>query len=348
MAEETLSGEPARYAGGIHRLGDGVQAWLMPNGTWGQSNAALISGHNASLLVDTLWDLKLTRSMLDGFRPALGPAPIKTVVNTHHDGDHWFGNQLTGAAEILSTSAAARGMKRHGPGQMRSFQRASRLIRTLSYVPGPWQGDWRWVADYFDGILRPYNFTKIRPSLPTATFTGDLRLDVGGRLVELKEVGPAHTSGDLIVHLPEERILMAGDVLFLGVTPLLWDGSVRNWIKACERILELNVDTVLPGHGPVSTLAGVDAMRKYWMFVRAATRRHFDRGRSASSAARRIVWSDEFRESPFAKWDGQERIMVNVHSIYRRLMGQKGPVGALGRLSVMRQTALLAKQLQKA
>jgi cyclase len=323
----------------LSEIGEGVSAWVAPHGGWGHSNAALIAGHKGSLLVDTLWDLPRTADMLSAFRPRLEAAPIAQVVNTHSDGDHWFGNQLIGAATIIATQAAARAMRNHGPGQMRALLAAAVLFRAM-------RGDWRVAADYFDGMMRPFDFSKITPVLPTATFSGKMQIEAGGRRVELIEVGPAHTAGDLVVYLPEERILIAGDILFFGTTPVLWDGSAEKWIRACERILEWKVDVVVPGHGPLTDLAGIEAVRKYWQFLDGAARRHFKKGDSASVAAVRIAQSDEFREQPFATWDGQERIAINVHAIYRGLRGRRG-MGVVERLNVLRKTALMARDTQK-
>ena len=320
----------------LSEIANGVYAWVAPHGGWGYSNTTLIAGHQASLLIDTLWDLPRTAWMLDAFRSRLGSAPITQVVNTHSDGDHWFGNQLTGSAEIVATRAAALQMNNHGPGQMGALRAASRVFRAM-------RGDWRAAADYFDAMLLPFDFRNIKPALPTRTFSGKLQIAPGGRRVELIELGPAHTAGDLVVYLPDDRVLIAGDILFHGVTPVLWDGSAANWIRACERILDWKVDVVVPGHGPVTDLGAVDAMRKYWQFLERAVRPHIDQGMPPVLAARRIARSDEFREQPFAKWDGQERIMVNVHAIYRGLSGKRG-MGVVERLNVLRKTALMARE----
>ena len=335
----------ARYRAGLHEIAEGVSAWLTPNGGWGESNAALVSGHRTSLLVDTLWDLPHTAAMLDAFRPRLEAAPIAQLVNTHSDGDHWYGNQLAGAQEIIATKSAARAMKKHGPGQMSALRMVSRLFRALSYAPIPHRLEWRVAADYFDGMIRPFDFSSIHPALPNNVFTGKLQLDVGGRAVHLIEVGPAHTMGDLVVYLPDDRILMAGDIVFLGSTPVLWEGSSRNWVRACQRILALKVDRVVPGHGPLTDLTGIDAVRNYWQFLRSSVRHHYDKGRSAFEAALRIAKSDEFRKQPFADWDGVERIAINVHVIYRRLLGQSRHMGTLERVNMLRQTALMARAL---
>jgi cyclase len=103
----TLFGDPERYASGLTAVASRVHAWLQPNGAWGESNAGLVVGEGESLLVDTLWDLTLTRRMLDAMGPLAEQAPIRTLVNTHGDGDHWWGNQLVGAQKIVATEAAA-------------------------------------------------------------------------------------------------------------------------------------------------------------------------------------------------------------------------------------------------
>ncbi len=338
-----MTTQPARYAGGMHAIGQDVSAWLTPNGGWGESNAALISGQGESLLVDTLWDLPRTTAMLNAFGPQLESAPIRRLVNTHADGDHWFGNEMAEASQIISTKSAARSMLRHGPAQMQHLRHVSKACRLLSYIPLPKHSNWRVFAEYLEAMVRPFDFSNIKPALPTSTFSGRLHLDVGGRQVMLIEVGPAHTSGDLIVFLPDARIVFAGDILFHGTTPLLWDGSARNWIKACERILDLKPETVVPGHGPITGLDGVDAVRKYWQFLRSAVRRHFEKGRPATATAVYIAQSDEYLRQPFAKWDGQERIVINVHAIYRRLLGKRRSMSVWRRLSLLREAALMTQ-----
>src|SRR5436305_7980941 len=105
MTEVSLLGQPARYPAGLRDLGGGLFAWLQPNGGLGESNAGLVVGDEESLLIDTLWDLRLTRRMLDGFARYVERAPIKWLVNTHGDSDHCWGNQLVSGAEIIATRA---------------------------------------------------------------------------------------------------------------------------------------------------------------------------------------------------------------------------------------------------
>jgi glyoxylase-like metal-dependent hydrolase (beta-lactamase superfamily II) len=141
---------------------------------------------------------------------------------------------------------------------------------------------------------------------PTRTFDGTLELDVGGRRVELIEVGPAHTPGDLIVHVPDERVVFAGDLMFVGVTPIMWVGPVENWLAGLDRIIELTPRAVVPGHGPTTDADGVRQMRSYWEFVASAVRE----GRTAAEIMRELP-------EPFAEWDNPERIAVNAAIIDR-------------------------------
>ena len=331
---------------GAQPIAQDVTAWLSGSGGWGESNAALVTGNRESLLIDTLWDLPRTARMLEAFRPKLESAPISRLVNTHADGDHWFGNQLAGAGQIIATRTAARAMKQHGPGTMRSLGGVCGLYRMLSCLPLPGRRKWGISADYLDEMIRPFQFQGIQPVRPTTVFSGKLPVEVGGRQLVLIEVGPAHTLGDLVVHLPDAHTVFAGDILFYGTTPVLWDGSSRNWMKACERILALQPEIVLPGHGPVTDSQGVEDVRRYWEFLRAAVKFHYDRGHTASMAARSILRRDEYQREKFARWDLQERIVINVHAIYRRMMGKSRRLSTWARLSLMREAAVLAEDLK--
>jgi len=129
---------PARFEGGLTELSPGVHAWLQPNGLLGESNAALVVGDGASLLVDTLWDPPLTRRMLAAMAPLVAHAPIRTLVNTHSDGDHWWGNQEVAAAEIVATGAAKAVMDEETPAQMKRFGALARVLRLAGSAPVPY------------------------------------------------------------------------------------------------------------------------------------------------------------------------------------------------------------------
>src|SRR5207244_3678557 len=125
----------------------------------------------------------------------------------------------------------------------------------------------RELGGYIEAMLAPYDFSDVRLTPPTRGFSGGLVGEAGGREVRLIEVGPAHTAGDLIVHVPDARVVFAADVLFIGVVPVMWAGPTSNWIAALDRILSLNPAVIVPGHGPLCGPAEAEALRDYLAWV---------------------------------------------------------------------------------
>ena len=293
-----------RFTKGLHDLGRGCFAWLQPDGGWGWSNAGLVTDSGQSLLVDTLFDLRLTAEMLDGMRAKVPEARrIGTLVNTHANGDHCYGNQLVLGARIVASRASAEEMDELPPESMARFRDGAAGL-------GP-------AGEYFARVFAPFEFHGIRHTPPTETFDGELRLRVGGKEVVLIEVGPAHTRGDALVWVPADRVLFTGDILFIGGTPIIWAGPIGNWIAACDRIAALQPEVIVPGHGPLTDVKGALAVRDYLVHVRDRTRECFDAGLSPVEAARTV------RLGEFAAWGEFERIAVNVHALYREFSGGK-------------------------
>ena len=284
------------YTKGLHELGDGCFAYLQPDGGWGWSNAGLLVGDGQSLLVDTLFDLRLTAEMLDAMAPHAAVAPISHLVNTHANGDHCYGNQLVTGAEIIASTASAEEM----------HDVPASLLAALNEAEGE-------VGELFRSFFGEFDFTGIELTPPTRTFDGRLDLEVGGRPIELIEVGPAHTKGDVLVHSPDDRAVFTGDILFIGGTPIVWAGPLSNWVKACDLILGMDVETVVPGHGPVTDKAGVAQVRDYLSFVEVEAAARFAAGMSDWDAACDIALGE------FGEWGERGRIAVNVATVYRSL-----------------------------
>jgi cyclase len=339
----SLLGRPARYPAGLRDLGAGVYAWLQPNGELGESNAGLVIGDGESLLIDTLWEKRLTQRMLDAMRPHTANAPIRRLVNTHGDPDHCWGNQLLSGAEIIATRAGAKDMAGEDPARLRLLAQAGRALGLIGSrrLPLPGMAQMAGLGAYA-GMLAAYDFSQIKVTPPTLTFDGKLDLEIGGRAVELIEVGPAHTPGDLIVHVPDEQIVFAADLMFAGVTPIVWVGPVENWIAGLDRIAQHQPKTVVPGHGPLTDLDGVRAMRSYWEFVAPAVRGRVAAGMDAGAAARDILRSPEFDSQPFARWDAPERLAVNAEIIARNDRGLFGRVSDAERLRLIARMGQLS------
>jgi glyoxylase-like metal-dependent hydrolase (beta-lactamase superfamily II) len=286
------------YERGLHELGDGLFAYLQPDGSWGWSNAGLVSAEGTSLLVDTLFDLELTREMLDAMRHVTERSPIDAAMNTHGNGDHCFGNELLPpSAEIYATTGAAAELESAPPQLVNMLKQTDEL--------GPE------LAAYIRRIFGPFTFDGIELRLPSTTFDGRLDLTVGDRAVQFIEVGPAHTDGDAIVHVPDAGVVFTGDILFIGGTPIVWAGPFSNWLAACDRILDLGATTLVPGHGPVTDASGVHDIKRYLTHVHDEARKRFDAGMDAAQAA------DDIDLTDFADWGDAERIAVNVETAYR-------------------------------
>jgi glyoxylase-like metal-dependent hydrolase (beta-lactamase superfamily II) len=284
------------YTRGLHPLSEHCHAWLVPDGTWGWSNAGLITGDGEALLVDTLFDLPMTREMLDGLEPVTRDHPIRTVVNTHANGDHWFGNELVAGAEIIASRPTAEEMAANGPA----------LISGLLDQPGA-------LGRFARHIFEPFDFDGITPTPASRTFDTTLDLDVGGTAVRLINLGPAHTAGDTVVFVPSERVLYAGDLLFIGGTPISWAGPLSHWIEACDRMTALEPALVVPGHGPVIEPGRITEVRDYLEYVRGEAITRYNRGMSPQDAMRDISLGR------FGALDEKGRLAQNVLSVYYEL-----------------------------
>ncbi len=291
------------YTKGLKDIGNGLYAWLQPDGGWGWSNAGLIRDGEASLLVDTLFDMALTRDMLSAMEDAtgIGAGRIGTIVNTHANGDHCHGNGCCPQAEIIASEASAKEMAEVPPAMLAQF-------KAMGAKLGP-------AGAYFADVFAPFDFENVDERTPTRTFSGALDLKVGDKAVSLIEVGPAHTGGDVLVHVPGDRAVFTGDILFIGGTPLMWAGPVANWIRACETVIAMDVDVIVPGHGPITDKAGVRRVAEYLAYIDAEARKRFDAGLPVRDAALDIALGD------YANWGDAERIAVNVDSLYREYRG---------------------------
>jgi glyoxylase-like metal-dependent hydrolase (beta-lactamase superfamily II) len=107
---------------------------------------------------------------------------------------------------------------------------------------------------------------------PTTLFDDTMDVIVGNKRLVLTHLGSAHTRGDVLVHSPADRILYTGDLLFVGGHPVLWAGPIENWIKACDYILSLDVDVVVPGHGPIAEKPAVRELKAYFEYIAGEAR----------------------------------------------------------------------------
>jgi cyclase len=284
----------------MREIAEDVYACLQEDRGLGTSNSGLIN-RGGGLVVDTFWDLPHTRDLIRQYG-RVWKEPARRVVNTHHNGDHCWGNQLFAGAEIIGHRLCAEYMTHENPAVMQS-------LRDAANGPDP-------ALAAFGKALVDWDFSGIEPTPPSTLIDDRLDLDLDGVRVELRYVGPAHTAGDVIVHLPRERVVFTGDILFRLCTPIGWEGTFAKWSEALDLIVGLKPEMIVPGHGPLCGVEGPREMKAYLQYVASESRRCFDRGLSLLEAAKSIDLG------PYAGWTEPERIVFNVARAYRELQGE--------------------------
>ncbi len=280
-----------------------VYACLQPDEGLGYSNSGFVA-RGGGLVVDTFWDLPRTRRLIDLYAEVAPDAP-RRLVNTHHNGDHCWGNQLFAemGTEIIGHRLCAEYFRKEAtPEFFVSLCEAD--DESLGAVAG------------FARALRRFDFHDIELTPPTTTIDDDATIDLDGLAVELLYVGPAHTAGDVVAHLPEHGVLFTGDVLFNQCTPIGWEGTFANWIAALERLEALEPAVVVPGHGPVGDTESLRGEREYLAFVYDQARAGYDAGRSSLDTAKGIELG------PYRSWNEPERLAFQIDRAYREFAGE--------------------------
>lgn len=283
-------------------LAPGVSAYVQAGGGFCVANAGLIAGRDGTTAIDALFVPRMTRAFLDEAARA-SASPIDRLVNTHHHVDHTYGNHAFAGKTIIAHDLTRAEMQRVGnPG-----------ARIVAMAP-----------QFAEDLAQPVPIT-----LPTLTYSDRLTLYVDDREVQLLHVPTAHTIDDTLVYLPEEKILFAGDIGFFYVTPLAFEGSILGWIEAIRRVEAMDVERIVPGHGPLGDKQHMVLLRGYFEHLRDESRRRFDAGMPAPAAVLDIDLG------PYRAWAEPERIAANVLRLYEDLSDaewQPLDLAALGRL----------------
>jgi len=266
----------------------GVYAYVQPDGSWMINNTGVITGADGQyVLVDTTSTESRNRALLAAVERVSAATP-QALVNTHHHGDHTYGNWLMPAGTPIIGHVLCREDVLHAG------------LIAAEILTGP-----------------DYGHVEVRP--PDVTFTGSMTLHLAERLVELHYVGPAHTRGDVVVWLPAERTLFAGDIAFAGGQPFLVEGSVAGYPTALASIRALEPEVLVPGHGPVrrgdEVTRLLDDLDEYASFVDTIAREGHAAGRTPLEVATAAA------DNPFASWQESERLVGNLHRAYLELDG---------------------------
>lgn len=279
---------PTEWETGLVEVAPETFGYIQGKGTMGISNAGLVLGMGGPLLVDALIVPRLARSLKKAVKRAT-PVPPRYVFQTHHHIDHIGGTSVFMPADVIATEKARDEIVNTG----------LPLERFAQFMP-------KFARD----------FELVKLAVPNIAFERRLTLHSDKRRVELLHLGAAHTVGDAVAYLPEEKVLYGGDLAFFYVTPLGFQGHIGNWIKVIDELLKMDIEQIVPGHGPVGGKAEMREMQGYLKLVHSEGRKRFDAGMSAADAAADIDLGE------YAAWAEPERINLNVGRCYQEFAGE--------------------------
>jgi cyclase len=266
-------------------VAEGIYGYIQPDGGWCINNTGFLTGRNGVISIDASSTERRTRALIDAIA-SVSSQPVRTLVNTHHHGDHTYGNCLFQSATIVAHERTRATIKACG----------------LRHGTGTWE-----EVDWGNLELAPPFLTY---STGVTLWSDDLRADV-------RYVGtPAHTTNDSFIHIPEKSVLFCGDLLFNGGTPSLLYGSLSGSIEVLQNVIRpLGASTIIPGHGPVGGPELIDVVLGYLAFVTELAREGKAAGLSPLEAARQADLG------VYAAWTEPERLVGNLHRAYLELSG---------------------------
>ncbi|MGD0084546.1 MAG: MBL fold metallo-hydrolase [Acidimicrobiales bacterium] len=265
-----------------HEIAGGVFAYVQPDGSWWINNAGFVVGGDQICAIDTASTQRRTLGLLGAIR-AVSEAPVRTLFNTHHHGDHTNGNCLFADAVILGHS------------------------NCRSNMAGQWIGG-------LDAVFDPVEWGDLSLAPPNVTFDERLALHVGDTRVELLYVGSAaHTTGDVVAWLPDHSVVFTGDVVFNGGTPFVLMGSVAGSLNALEVVRSLGASTIVPGHGGLCGPEQLDVVARYLRWLQGVAHKGVEAGLAPLEAARETDLGE------YGEWLDPERIVGNLHRAYMEL-----------------------------
>ena len=283
----------------VVEVADRVYAYVQPDGSWWINNTGFVAGAKSVISIDSCSTQRRTRAYLNQIA-ATTAAPVTTLINTHHHGDHTYGNSEFGAVTIIGHERC----------------------RT-EVIAGGLLGD--------TGIWDPVDWGELVLAPPTVTFTDRLRVWSDDAPVEVSYVGqPAHTSNDCLVWLPEQQVLFCGDLLFNGGTPFLLMGSVSGALEVLTTVLApIEARVIVPGHGEPCGRDLIGTVAGYLRFVLETARQGLAAGLSPLETARQTDLGE------YAGWLDRERIVGNLHRAYRDLDSGRPGVSFVAALTDM-------------
>jgi len=280
----------------LKQLAPNVYAYQQQGGTGllnaGISNAGLFVGEDSLVAFDGLGYPVQTKAFIAAARQVSGGKPFSELINSHHHGDHVAGNQFFLPTPILSHPYCRQ-----------------EVLKAIPNTPASWPKA--------DGLADGTEARKLAP--PTVTFEDNFVHYIGGNKVEFRFVGPAHTWGDLIAYLPERKILFGADLAFFHLVPYCHNAHISKWMESIEKVMKMDVDVIVPGHGPVGGKKELAESLEYFRFLKTEVKKRYDAKMSPAAAAADI------KMGKYDNWMGPERLLMNTVRLYDEFKGTLTP-----------------------
>jgi cyclase len=233
--------QPVHAKEGLQKISDSVYSYVGVQGACAQnsfgSNAGIIVGQDYLVAVDSKMSARQAQQFIRDIRK-ISSKPIKFLINTHGHLDHTLGNSEFAklGAVIISQENDQKNMQKAGAGMLAYAKKSG---------------------------LSDQDLKGTRLTYPTLTFKDRLTLDLGNQKIEVLYPGPSHTTGSVLVYVPKEKVLFTGDILFTDFHPFLGEANMEGWEKVLDGIMAMDVDKIIPGHGPVSSKKDVADLKNY-------------------------------------------------------------------------------------
>ncbi len=294
----------------LQTIAPGIHAWI---GAGGDSNAGAIETRDGLVVIDTQQNRALGETFRDALKASIG-APVRTVVNTHFHLDHIAGNVAFSGIPIVAHDRTRDLLQNElGPIPPQGVEVVDTLAKIRMFFGNNFEslvpeGKRQWFIDRV-GASKPLTILG-----PTKTFTDRLEFELPGDTLRLECWGPAHCDGDLVIFLKKTGVVFMGDLFFHGRFPWLGDCDLDGWIAALDRVLKMDMKTVVPGHGVPATPKEAAQFRNLLVAVRDACDRAIKSGWSEDAAARDIELPDYAAMQRYKEW-----MPFNIRAAYRYL-----------------------------
>lgn len=267
----------------LQRLADGVYAAVASERGYAICNAGIIDTGDRTIVFDTFISPEATKDLLRAAK-RLTPQNNIRVVNSHYHNDHIRGNQVFPPdVDILSTATTFEGIAHKEPEEIKWEKEniPKAIVDTKSKLrmekDPKRRHDLALSIVYYEAIMKSH--PKLKTRLPNITFEGSLTIHGTRRQVELLTLA-GHTTSDLVLYLPDEKIAFMSDLLFVNNHPYLAGCSPKRWRKSLREIGKLGVQTLVPGHGPVGSPSDLSLLDQYIQTLESIARNMVKMGKS--------------------------------------------------------------------